>query len=165
VVTLQVYFPGSESPRRRRRRGCHKWVVCYGIHLPCAPYTRDREGMAPFPRLLPKLRLQNVFHVIRAPQSTISLREACNVSRRCSIPHPPPQVFCLGRIAPTYAIIHGHFAVVPSERIQSAALPLSLRHHPCCLTPESGWNATYRKSTYLAVLPQRDKRGQGFYLS
>lgn len=45
VVTLQVYFPRSESPtrRRRRRRGCHKWVVCYR-NPPTLRYLYKRQG-------------------------------------------------------------------------------------------------------------------------
>ena len=164
VVTLQVYFPRSESPRRRRRRrGCHKQV---GGMLPESTYLalliqETREGIAPFPRLLPKVEIANVFHVIRAPSIYCFFEGSLQCELLLLLQHASPstsQVFCLDRIAPTYAIIHGHFAVVPSEsgHVQSAALPLSLRH-PCCLTPESGW-----KSTYLAVYFHREtKRGHG----
>ena len=162
VVTLQVYFPRSESPRRRRR-GCHKWVESYRNSPTLRYLHRDREGTAPFSRLLPDLRLQNVFHEIRVPQSPISLKEACNVRCCCccSMPHPLPQAFCIERIAPTYASSMATLQLSPQsgcKHLQSAALPLRLRH-PCCLIPESGWNATYRKFTYLALLAHKDRGG------
>ena len=45
VVTLQVYFPRSESPKKKKKRlpQTSGWYAT-GIHLPCATYTRDKRG-------------------------------------------------------------------------------------------------------------------------
>ena len=140
----------------------NKWVVCYRNPLTLRYlYKRQERALHHFQGCYPRLRLQNVFHVIRAPSIYCFFEGSLQCELLLLLQHASPstsQVFCLDRIAPTYAIIHGHIAGVPSEsgHVQSAALPLSLRH-PCCLTPESGW-----KSTYLAVYFHREtKRGHG----